>query len=121
MVKRRNELQGQYDRAHSHARELAGAIAAYDEIIETFGSLPNTGEIIVTGSGSVGATQLSLPRPYLPGSTRVWLNGTQLYLGIDYTESDPAGGFLTLVTPVASLDDVYRTAFIANGPYPGEA
>jgi len=35
LIKRRDELQDQYNRANAHTRELAGAIAAYDEIIES--------------------------------------------------------------------------------------
>lgn len=35
-IARRDELQGQYNAANNHARELAGAIAAYDEVIELF-------------------------------------------------------------------------------------
>ena len=34
LIARRDELQGQYTQANNHARELAGAIAAYDEVME---------------------------------------------------------------------------------------
>ena len=35
-IERRDELQIQYNQANNQARELAGAVAAYDEVIATF-------------------------------------------------------------------------------------
>ena len=33
LIARRDELQGQYNIAHDQSRELAGAVAAFDEVI----------------------------------------------------------------------------------------
>lgn len=44
--------------------------------------------------------------PYVPGTLRVWINGTQLRPGIDFTESDPSTGVFTL-----SLE------FVDNAPF----
>ena len=44
LIKRRDELQSQYNQVNNHARELAGAIAAFDEMIESLEAVSSTSE-----------------------------------------------------------------------------
>jgi len=67
--------------------------------------VPSTsGREDMTGDGSL--TMYVLALPYVPGSTRVFVNGYFQRVGIDYTEYDPLVGTILFTAAPPSLADV---------------
>lgn len=52
-------------------------------------------------------------QPFLKNSTQVWVNGQRYRVGIEYTESPPAGT-LTLSTPITSADKITALCIPSN-------
>lgn len=65
---------------------------------------------VPTPAPNGSATVFTLPFGYVTGSTTLYVNGLVQRLGIDYTESNPATGQITLTTAPLATDSLFATA-----------
>lgn len=68
-----------------------------------------TGEPTPSPNGS--ATAFTIPFGYLAGSVQVFLNGLIQRSGVDFTESDPAAGEITMSSAPLSTDNLLVSAY----------
>lgn len=72
-----------------------------------------TGEPSPATDGST--TIFTVPYPYIPGSTEVYLNGLAQRATVDYTESDPSAGEITMTSAPLSTDNLIVSCATTDG------